>query len=474
LLLFAIGLEFSIDLLRRLTRTILIGCTILMSIVIVVVALVMAPVGRDHRAAILLGCAMAMSSTVLVFKALAEHGQSTSRAGRRMIAILLYQDVAVVPMLMLVPLLAGQTSDLGLAAAWLLAKSAGLILGVVLLRWAVVHWFVPVLARLRSVELMVLFAIVIMGGLSYAAYAVGLPAPLGALAAGLILSGNRLTAQIDALILPFREAFAAVFFVSLGLLFRPGVVMEHPFFLLVGLPAALVLKFAAGTVAARATGLRWRTSAGVGIGLAEIGEFAFVLAFVSWKQGVIAESDYYLMVVFALVSLALTPYFLRIGLKWAKPEADSRDIEPGVPPAPRTGSRALVIGIGPIGRRVVELLHRRGDAVCAVDLSPVNLHGLALSGVRTVAGDAADVATLERAGAKDAELAVVCVPDDDIAVRVVTSLRTLNRTSTIIVRCRYLARKQDARRAGATAVISEEDQITQALLDMLDRNSPDP
>ena len=177
------------------------------------------------------------------------------------------------------------------------------------------------------------------------------------------------------------------------------------------------------------------------------------------------------MLVFALGSLALTPYLLRIGLKWADSDIADADVTTRKSSGERTAADALVIGIGPIGRRVVELLDRRGQNVCAIDLSPANLHSIAVGAVRTVAGDAADLTTLARAGANDADLAIVCVPDDDVAVRVVAALRRLNRRSAIIVRCRYLARREDAHRAGATAVVSEEEQIAEALLNILERPS---
>ena len=169
----------------------------------------------------LIGAATALSSTVLVYKALEEYGQTETPQGRGAVAMLLFQDAALVPLMLIVPLLIGQ-GQAATAFAWLAlaAKSILLIAAVGLLRMAVGRFLVPMLAELRSTELVVLFALTVLGGCGIGAYFLGLPPALGAFAAGLVLSDNRLTAQIDALVLPYRETFAAVFFVSIGSLMR--------------------------------------------------------------------------------------------------------------------------------------------------------------------------------------------------------------------------------------------------------------
>ncbi len=459
LLLFSIGLEFSLDELSRLRRHILIGGSLQMVIVAVPVAVatgLSGLYGADWRAAAILGCAVAMSSTVLVYKTLAEFGQTASPAGRRAVSILLFQDVAVVPILLLIPLLVGGENSTTLRE-WLvlLIASPLLVVGVVYAQKAVSRWVVPLLAALRSPELIVLFAIVTLSVVTLGVHAIGLPTPLGALAAGLILSGSRLTGQIDALILSFREAFAGIFFVSLGLLFSPDALLGNPVFVAAGFVILLTVKFIAAALAARTTGLTWRAAAGVGIGLSQIGEFAFVLAFTGVQAGVLPESVYDYVLIFALGSLILTPQMLRIGLKGFGP-----NVEPESEHAPlwrATPARsAVVIGLGPVGRSLTRRLEQRNIHVCAIDLSPVNLHALAQRGSHTVAGDARDPAILKRACAQEADLVIVSVPADDIALQIVTALRTLNPSGTLLVRCRFVASAAELNKAGADAVVSEE------------------
>ena len=150
---------------------------------------------------------------MLIFKALAEQGQSGLPHGRRAIGILLFQDAALIPLLLLVPLLTGESSDTGAGDFALLAATSALfVISVVILRRLLARWLIPHLAAYRSPDLVVLLTLVCLGGVTLAAHAIGLPPAIGAFAAGLVFSGNRWTHQIDALVLPFRESFSAIFF----------------------------------------------------------------------------------------------------------------------------------------------------------------------------------------------------------------------------------------------------------------------
>ena len=194
----------------------------------------------------LIAAAVSFSSTVLVFKALSEWGHSSLPHGRRAIGILLFQDAALIPLLLLVPLLTGTGEAAGPIKYVLLAVTSLLFVGAVVgLRYVLAQWVIPLFASYRSPELVVLFTLVSLGGVTLAAYTVGLPPAIGAFAAGLMFSGNRWTRQIDALVLPFRETFAVVFFVSLGLLFEPRLVWSEPLVMLAGLAGLIAVKASA-------------------------------------------------------------------------------------------------------------------------------------------------------------------------------------------------------------------------------------
>jgi CPA2 family monovalent cation:H+ antiporter-2 len=470
LLLFSIGLEFSLKELTRLWRNILLGGSVQMTLVTVPVTFFGCSIGLPWQPSLLLGLSIALSSTVLVFKSLAEYGQTTSSSGRRSLAILLFQDIAIVPILLLTPFLAGQASDKSIAGyIFLAANSTVIIAAIPVLRKILQSWISPFLHRQRSPEMIVLFVLSLLGTLIAITWKAGLPPALGAFACGLILNGNRLTGQIDALVLPFRETFAAVFFVSLGMLFNPEIITHAPLFAVGAFIGILIIKSTAGCLAARMSGLEWRPSFGIGLGLSQIGEFAFILAFTGLEAGVILKSHYDFILVFGLGSLLITPILLKTGLKLMANETDSGAF--GESPAAQLEldgiTSALIVGIGDIGKQISLHLETRGFFVCAVDLSPVNLYPLSLQGISSITGDARDPAVLERARVKTVQLAIVCVPDDTMAVDIIKSIRTSNPECTILVRCRYRLTAEELHKLGADIIITEETATTKALIDVL-------
>jgi len=470
LLLFSIGLEFSLKELTALWRQIMLGGSVQMLLVAVPVTCFGYTAGLSWQASILIGLSIALSSTVLVFKSLAEYGLTTSSSGRRSLAILLFQDIAIVPILLLVPLLAGQGSEKNIIDyVFMIIYSAFLIAAIPLLRKILQKWITPFLHRQRSPELIVLFVLSLLGILTAATSKAGLPLSLGAFACGLILNGNRLTGQIDALVLPFRESFSAIFFVSLGMLFNPDIITHAPLFAAGAFLGILIIKSAAGCIAARLTGLTWRPSFGIGLGLSQVGEFAFILAFAGLQAGVILKSHYDYILIFALGSLLLTPMLLKTGLRLMSDKTDSDAFDEGS--AAQLGldgiTSALIVGIGEIGRQISLHLETRGFYVCAIDLSPVNLYPLSLQGITNITGDARDPATLERARVKTVQLAVVCVPDDAKAVDIVKSIRSANPDCTVLVRCRYRLTADELQKLGADIIITEESATTKALIEIL-------
>lgn len=465
MLLFSVGLEFSLDELKRMSHYLLIGGAVQMLLAGAPLSVLLRFTGMSWEAALLVGAAGAFSSTVLVFKALAEWGESSSPHGRRAIAILLFQDIALAPLMLLLPLLSDEQNPTPEQFGWLFIKSVLFVAGVAACRQFVLRYGVPMLAKLRSTELVVLFTLVVLGAACLIADKIELPPALGALAAGLVLSGNRLSMQIDALILPYRESFAAVFFVTLGTLFLPSAFLEEPVLLSAGLLLTLVIKTLAGAAALRITGLPWKPSLGMGLGLAQLGEFSFLLVYTGAQFGVLQMSDYNRVLFIAMGTLIMTPLLIRIGLRWTdEAEADQGDLQQWG----RSGSgpirRALVIGLGPIGRQVTSRLETLGCDVCALDLSPVNLQPYAQAGFHTIAGDACDPDVLRRAGLEHCHLAVICVPDDSSAIDIVQSVRSGNRTLFTLVRCRFAGSVASLRSAGANQVISEEQVASGALI----------
>jgi CPA2 family monovalent cation:H+ antiporter-2 len=489
LLLFSIGIEFSLDDIRRLGREMLIGGSIQMLLVAAPIFMILMNVGLSWQASALLSAAIAFSSTVLVFKALSETGQSERSHGRSAIGILLFQDAALIPLLLIVPLLTTHTTAAVTATAVDTAEavnpdgeySAGILgyvmtaavsvmfmIAIVGLRYVLGKWLIPLMARLRSPEMVTLFTVVSLGGVTLGAHAVGLPPTVGAFAAGLIFNGNRWTRQIDSLVLPFRETFSAIFFVGLGLIFQPKAVLSEPFTFLAMLAGVILIKTIAAGIAFRFTGLPTRKAFGMGLGLAHIGEFAFVLLLQGLESGVVSELNYQRLISVAIGSLILTPPLMRLGLRFVHQE-EEESLESETTIQPISSDKATVIGAGPTGRQMASQLETYGHDVCLVDLSPINLHPFALEGFRTVAGDATRSQTLEFANAYDSVVIAICIPSDDVAFRIARAIRKRNQNGTLIVRCRYQASVKRLQRAGADCVVSEENEAALALMRVTER-----
>ncbi|MEM6331425.1 MAG: cation:proton antiporter, partial [Planctomycetota bacterium] len=356
LLLFTVGLEFSLGELRTLAWRLPVGGALQMTLVAAPVLLAGRWMGLSWAGAAMLAAAASFSSTVLVFKTLAELGQAATPHGRRAIGVLLFQDVALVPLLLAVPLLTGgQTQgavDNPVELLLLAAKAVGFVAAVVVLRRVLAGWLVPLLAGYRSPELVVLLTVVVLGVTTLAAAAAGLRPELGAFAAGLCFGGNRWSPQIDALVLPFRETFAAIFFVGLGLLVDVQMLLAAPVTLLAATAVVIAVKAAAAAIAVRATGLSGAASLGVGLGLAHVGEFAFVLARVTADSGLIGPADYSRFATVAFLSLLVTPPLLRLGLRLVG-GAGGDDLPPGG--GAGGPACAVVMGAGPVGKQVASL-----------------------------------------------------------------------------------------------------------------------
>ncbi|MEM8943779.1 MAG: cation:proton antiporter [Planctomycetota bacterium] len=468
LLLFSIGVEFSLEELLKLGRNLLVGGSVQMLLVSIPVAALMRVSGLPWTSALLIAVASAFSSTVLIFKALSEQGHSGLPHGRRAIGILLFQDVALIPLLLLVPLLTGEGTPTTLIDYFRLAATSVLfVMSTVALRRLLARWVIPLLAGYRSPDLVVLLTLVCLGSVTWAAYEVGLPPAIGAFAAGLIFSGNRWTHQVDALVLPFRESFSAIFFVSLGLLADAGLVWRQPVFLLGGLLGLLAIKALAAAAALRLTGLPWKSAFGMGLGLAHIGEFAFVLVVLGWESGLLTERQYERVVTLAIGSLILTPLLLRTGLRWTQVGAESEDHRTHSQSLAAVEQQAIVVGAGPTGRQIASRLETAGKNVCLLDYSALNLQPFAQQGFRTVSGDATQTEILNLAGLSDASIIVVCVSRDDTAQRIVQAVRAENTECFLLVRCRYQINVEKLRQSGASRVVSEEAQANDAIVNIL-------
>lgn len=477
LLLFSIGIEFTFDKLAATARYMFVGGLLQMLLTIAGTFAVCMAFQMEWQAALAIGCVVALSSTALVYRSMTDLGVADTKRAQATLGLLIFQDIALVPLLLILPRIlgVGEVSDanLWIANPWIdmVLKSLVFCGIVLLLKYANIRVIISRLANLQANDMVILYAIVVLVVMCLAAMLLGLTP---ALAAGITLGENRLTHQIDALVLPFRETFSAIFFISLGMLTDFSHVVQHPILCLVVLAAAISFKALCATLALRACCMDFRGSLAYGTSIAQIGELAFML--LSMASGVIDPMVYNTILFVSVASLVLTPNMVKIALtkfgmkpeekkSTGKDEALAPELRRAI--AEAKGQVIIVIGAGHIGKRVADELGTLGALVCLVDFNPVNLHPFKQNGVATVVGDGADQNVLRAAGIDHSGAVFVTVPRDDLALNVVRSAHDMFPALPIVARVRYNLNVSALKRAGAIRVFCEEEHIAEELVQVL-------
>ncbi|HEX2203485.1 MAG TPA: cation:proton antiporter, partial [Longimicrobium sp.] len=320
LLLFTIGLEFSLERLARIQRLIFLGGGLQVGLTVGLVTGLLALFGVGWRAGVFTGCLAALSSTAIVLKLLQDRREINSEPGQVAVGILLFQDLAVVAMVMLVPLLGGQATGAG-EVLWALAKAGGIVALVLVVARRGMPPVLEVVARTCSSEIFLLTVIAVCFGTAWLSSIAGVSVSLGAFLAGLVVSESRFRHYALSEILPLRILFSAVFFVSVGMLLDLGFLVRHPFVVAGVLLALLGVKTLATAASVRALGLPAGAALSTGLLLAQVGEFSFVLERSGREMGLfpagVADGGGQAFIAATVVLMAVTPFLAQLGARFA-------------------------------------------------------------------------------------------------------------------------------------------------------------
>src|SRR3989454_5540545 len=341
LLLFGVGIEFSLDRLRSILPRMIASGALQVTGTVAATALGFRALGVPWPTALFAGFLVSLSSTAIVFKLYDEEGELDAPQGLAAAGILLFQGLAMVPMMLLVPVLASAGGGAARAALVALLAGTTALAAVLVLARAVLPRALALVARARTPELFPLAALVVAFGTALGAARLGLSLPIGAFLGGLALSGSRYAHQVFAELLPLRDAFVAIFFTSIGMLFEPAAIAGEPA-LLAGMVGAVLFK---GLLITAIVGLFWRSArlaVLTGFGLAQIGEFSFVLARQGGAAGGISPGLEQAFLGAAIVTMAATPFLMRLGRRLALVGA----AEPGAGGAPQLRDPGPGIGYG--------------------------------------------------------------------------------------------------------------------------------
>jgi CPA2 family monovalent cation:H+ antiporter-2 len=458
LLLFALGLEFNFKKLQRIRAIAFIGTPIQIALTIGVGYGIGQLLGWSAYESIWFGALVSLSSTMVILKTLMAQGTLGTLASRIMIGMLIVQDLAVVPMLIILPEL--QNLGQGLQTLGFAVLRAIVFLLIMVYGGM---WFIPlVLRRVAAWNSRELFLVSVMAiglGIGYATYLVGLSFAFGAFVAGMVLSESDYSHQALSDILPLRDVFGLMFFVSVGMLIDPAFLIANlgTVLLVVLLVAsAKALVFAGVT---RAFGYREQIPLAVGFGLFQIGEFAFVLARVGLAKGAIRSETFALILATAVITMVLTPFATRAVdplFAWYQRRRGRPQIEAAHLPDEELRDHIIIVGYGRVGRYAGEVLHQLNMPCVVIDQDQRAVDQAKASGLPVIYGDASSPVVLEGAGVHNARLVLVVVSAALDVELVVRQVRELDPDLHIVARATRLSQVEDLRRFGIHEIVQPE------------------
>ena len=459
LLLFAVGLELSLSLVRRWARSVFVGGGLQVSATLGAGALAAVALGVPPRQAIFYGALAAMSSTAIVTKAYADRAELDAPHGRAVISILLFQDLCILPLMLLLPLLAfgGDAAGGGLELARGLAIMAALVVGGRFL----VRWTLDRVVLFRDRDLFTLCVSFFGIGAAVVTSAAGFSIAIGAFIAGLIISESEYGLQALSDVLPFRALFSGIFFTSLGMLLDiPAVLDQLPLLLLLSVVVVAVkAAIAAGVVLA--LGGMLKTALTSGLSLAQVGEFSILLAAAGLPLGLFRDGDYQLFLSVAVLSMMATPFFIH----FAGPLAERVSARLGAAAPARAAPRGtletlaghtIIVGYGLAGRYLARVLTAAGITCAVVDQNPELVRRAREDGITVVYGDGTQPAVLEHVRLREARTIVFAIASPADERRGAAVARNLSRAVRIVVRTRYIRASDDLLELGANDVVVEE------------------
>jgi len=452
LLLFVIGIELRPARLWLMRRMVFGLGTLQLVITGAVLAIgVHVLLGVPQRIAILVGPALALSSTAFVIQLLAEQKMLHSDYGRASLAVLLLQDLAVVPLLALVPLLAVQEFTIGADIALALLEAAAILFLVVVGGRYLLQPILHRVTRTRSEEVFTALVVLLVLCSALLTEHVGLSMAMGAFVAGLLIADSPFRHGIVAEIHPFRGLLLGLFFMSMGMSLDLGAFLTQPFSILGLLVALIVIKFAILWPLARSFGLGAAPSAAVGLLLAQSGEFGLILFAYTYQVNLIDIELFQQLLLVIVLSMLVTPVIAHLAQRLAAVSRGPKAVSKETP----TRARIVVAGFGRVGRRIGEILTKAGKTYVAIDFNSSLVLRERAAGHRIFYGDVRRPEVLRSVGIANADLVIVTLDDFEATEDVVAALRQIRPNVTILVRGHNAEQCRTLQKLGASLVVSE-------------------
>ena len=473
LLMFGVGLHFSLRDLLHVRAIALPGAVAQIAAATLLGWGLARWLGWSNTAGIVFGLALSVASTVVLLRELEQRRLLDTARGHIAVGWLIVEDVAMVLALVLLPALAGgggestEEGSLLLALLATFAKVGGFVAVMLLFGRRVIPWVLERIAATGSRELFTLSVLAIALGVAFgSAMLFGVSFALGAFFAGLVLSESEFSHQAANETLPLRDAFAVLFFVSVGMLFDPGILIERPLDVVATFLIIVLGKSIAAWLIVRAFGKDNTTALLISASLAQIGEFSFILAGLGMQLEVLPRDGYDLILAGALLSIMLNP--LLFG--WVQRHerlADRAAPRAATPVPPDLREHVLIVGYGRVGSELARLLHARGVPVVVIDGEDDRIDRARAAGLLAIRGNAADVRVIGEAAPERARMALLAIPNALEAGEIVAALRAANPTLTVVARAHSDAGVRHLLEHGADGAVMAERELAHSLAEMV-------
>lgn len=467
LLLFVIGMELSLKQLASMRKTVFVGGSLQVGITLGVAAVVYYLLGNTLQESIFVGFLFSLSSTAIVLKILQDRNEINTKQGKNALAVLIFQDVIVVPMILFTPLLAGVDKEVSTEVISLLIKSVIVVVLTVISAKYIVPPLLHEIAKTKSKELFLLTTITLCFAIAYLTNLAGLSLALGAFIAGLIISESPYSYQATSTILPFRELFTSLFFISIGMLLDTTFFIYNILIILLLVFVVFIVKSAIAALAMKLIKNTNQASLLTGLALFQVGEFAFIVSKVGIDNGLLESStnQYFLSV--SVVSMLITPFVIifseKIAVNIAGKEKPAVSGKGNIDQHKKEeladeqiSNHLIIIGYGVNGRNLAKAAYLSKIPYLIVDFDATIVQREAENGVPIIFGDASEEHILHQLHINSARSVVIAISEINTTEDILKNIRSLNSTVFVVVRTRYVKTTADLLALGADDVIPEE------------------
>lgn len=464
ILMFTIGLEFSLNHLIKIRKIVFFGGFAQLLFTAGITAFVSRMYDMSWEAAWFVGFLTALSSTALVLKILQERGELTSNYGRTVVGILVFQDIILIPLILLTPMLGGQTTHIGSDLLILGVKT----IGIVALVYVGNRWIMPkvlhLIALTKNKELFLMSILLICLAVALLTAELGMSLAFGAFLGGLMISRSEYSQDAFGHVLPFKDTFTSFFFVSIGMMLDLSFVYDNLILVLATVLLVIVIKTLVAGSTAFMLGHTFRGTVVVGLAMAQIGEFSFILAKVGQNYQILTDFYYQLFLAVTIVSMSITPFVILI----AKPAANLM-LKLPIPPllinglfplqeidVPAMQNHIVLIGKDSRSLNLSRMANRMKLPYVSIVFDPASARARQMKGETVIYGDALNEPILRKAHTHTAEVVVISIGETITALGIIDKVRDLNKHAHIIVRSKNVSNIEDFYKMGANQVIPEE------------------